>query len=54
MGTSHSSWSRLMTLFAQDKIRAEKMVSETFPLSDWKTGFTKMKNKEGYRFVLIP
>lgn len=54
MGTSCSSWERLMRLFAQDKIQTKQLVSAILPLEDWEKGFAMMRNKEGYRIVLVP
>lgn len=54
IGTSCQSWTRLMILLTQNKLRLDKLVSATFPLSEWEKGFDMTKNKEGYRIVLLP
>lgn len=54
MGSSHQSWQRLMTLFAQNAVHADKLVSAVFPLERWEEAFAMAESGSGYRIVLVP
>jgi len=49
-----SSWDKALQLVDEGKVNLGKMVSDVLPLSDWKEGFKKAKEKNSIKVVLRP
>jgi len=54
LGQRWISWGRSLKLLADGLVKAEPLVSDVLPLTEWKTGFTKVEKKEGLKVILTP
>jgi threonine dehydrogenase-like Zn-dependent dehydrogenase len=43
-----------MRIMAAGKLNLNAVISDKFPLSDWKTAFDKFEAKEGMKILLDP
>lgn len=53
-GYDYISWQKVLRLVEEDKLKYKPLISDVFPMSRWKEGFDKMKNKEAIKVVLKP
>jgi len=49
-----SSWDKAINLVNDGKVNLEELVSDVLPLSNWKEGFRRAKNKNSIKIVLQP
>ena len=49
-----SSWDKAINLVNEGKVNLEELVSDVLPLSNWKEGFRRAKNKNSIKIVLQP
>jgi L-iditol 2-dehydrogenase len=49
-----TAWKRTIRLMAQGKINLKAVISDTFPLSQWKAAFDKFESKKGLKILLDP
>lgn len=54
MGYDSTSWMNCLKLLEQGKIHMEHVISSVIPMSEWKVGFEKVKNKEATKIILVP
>lgn len=54
LGQRWTSWTRGLKLMEEGLVKTEPLVSEILPITEWKTGFTKMERKEGLKILLRP
>jgi len=54
LGQRWISWRRALKLLADGLVKAEPLISDILPLTEWKTGFTKVERKEGLKAILTP
>lgn len=52
--TTHSTWEKLLDLYAIDALQMDVLISARIPLADWKKGFEMFQKKEGNKIFLIP
>jgi len=49
-----SSWQRAVSMLSCHKIEADRIVSHTFPLKQWKAGFESLERLEAIKVLLLP
>jgi len=54
LGQRWTAWKRAIRLMAQGKINLKAVISDKFPLTEWKTAFDKFEAKEGLKILLDP
>ena len=48
------TWSRMMNIFAQGKVRLDDMVSTTLPITEWQRAFTMVEDRSTLKVLLYP
>ena len=54
VGYTPRTWDRVMSLYAQGRIRLCDLISDTLPLSDWERGFDISARKLGLKVLIHP
>jgi L-iditol 2-dehydrogenase len=54
VGYTPSTWDRVMSIYAQGKVRLGDLVSEVLPLSKWEQGFDACATKRGLKVLISP
>jgi len=54
IGQKWTSWNQALKLLSRGLVKAEPLVSDILPLTEWKIGFMKMKRKESIKVILTP
>ena len=54
IGQKWTTWRRALNLLAEGLVKTEPLVSDVFPMTEWKRGFTKMERKESVKVILTP
>jgi len=49
-----TAWKRALRLMAQQKVDLKSVISDKFPLTEWKSAFDKFEAKEGLKILLDP
>jgi L-iditol 2-dehydrogenase len=49
-----ATWSRMMSIFAQGKVRLDDMVSTTLPITDWQRAFDMVEDRGVLKMLLYP
>lgn len=49
-----TAWKRAIALMAQRKVNLKAVISDKFPLTEWKAAFDKFEAKEGLKILLDP
>ena len=49
-----ATWSRMMNIFAQGKLRLDDMVSTTLPITDWQRAFDMVEDRSMLKVLLYP
>jgi L-iditol 2-dehydrogenase len=49
-----ATWSRMMNIFAQGKVRLDDMVSTTLPIIDWQRAFDMVEDRSALKVLLYP
>jgi L-iditol 2-dehydrogenase len=49
-----ATWSRMMSIFAQGKVRLDDMVSATLPITDWQRAFGMVEDRSALKVLLYP
>lgn len=47
-------WDRAIRLIESNKVQLKPLISDVFPLNNWKIAFDKFRNKEGLKILLTP
>jgi L-iditol 2-dehydrogenase len=53
-GSRWTSWEKALQLMAQGKFQLRPLVSDIFPLTEWKKAFDMFEKKQGLKIVLTP
>jgi threonine dehydrogenase-like Zn-dependent dehydrogenase len=53
-GTTNKSFDMFCDLAASGKLNLKPMVTNTFPLADWKKGFDSAEHRDSVKTLLIP
>ncbi len=53
-GHKWTNWDMALKLMSSGQIRVDKMITHTFPLSDWEKGFRAAEALEGIKILLCP
>jgi L-iditol 2-dehydrogenase len=48
------TWQRMMTIYAQGRVRLNDMVSLTLPISDWRTAFDLCADRKALKVLMYP
>ena len=51
---SLDAWDRTMVLLDQRKIELAPIISDVVPLTEWKTAFRRLLDKEGMKILFKP
>lgn len=49
-----SSWERAVSMLSCNKIEADQIVTDTFPLKEWKAAFESLERLEAIKVLLLP
>jgi L-iditol 2-dehydrogenase len=49
-----ATWSRMMNIFAQGKVRLDDLVSTTLPITEWKHAFDMVADRGALKVLLYP
>lgn len=49
-----ATWSRMMNIFAQGKLRLDDMVSTTLPITEWQRAFSMVEDRSTLKVLLYP
>jgi L-iditol 2-dehydrogenase len=49
-----STWERMMRIYAEGRVRLDDLVSETLPISDWRTAFQKCMDRTALKVLMYP
>jgi L-iditol 2-dehydrogenase len=49
-----SSWERAVSMLSGNKIEADRIVTHTYPLKEWKTAFESLEKLEAIKVLLRP
>jgi L-iditol 2-dehydrogenase len=49
-----TAWKRSLLLMAQEKVKLSPLVTDIFPLSEWKNAFETFESKKGLKVILTP
>jgi len=49
-----ATWSRMMNIFAQGRVRLDDMVSTTLPITDWQRAFSMVEDRSALKVLLYP
>jgi len=49
-----ASWSRMMNIFAQGKVRLDDLVSTTLPITEWRRAFDMVADRAALKVLLYP
>jgi len=52
--SSWSSWERAVSMLGSGKIEAERIISHSYPLKEWKAAFSVLETLEGIKILLVP
>lgn len=54
MSTAFTCWDRAIGMLASGSINPELIISDTFPLTEWKKAFNKLESMQSIKVLLIP
>jgi L-iditol 2-dehydrogenase len=54
VGYTPATWERVMSMYAQDRVRLRDLVSHVLPLSDWEEAFDACASKRGVKVLITP
>jgi threonine dehydrogenase-like Zn-dependent dehydrogenase len=54
VGYTPRTWDRVMSIYAQGKLRLRDLVSDVFSLSDWAEAFDACARKRGVKVLITP
>jgi L-iditol 2-dehydrogenase len=49
-----ATWSRMMNIFAQGRVRLDDMVSTTLPITEWQHAFDLVEDRSALKVLLYP
>jgi L-iditol 2-dehydrogenase len=49
-----ATWSRMMNIFAQGKVRLDDLVSKTLPITEWPSAFGMVEDRSALKVLLYP
>jgi L-iditol 2-dehydrogenase len=49
-----ATWSRMMSIFAQGRVRLDDMVSTTLPITEWQRAFDMVEDRSALKVLLYP
>lgn len=54
LGQKRSAWEKGLQLMARGKISTEKLVTDIFPIKEWRQAFAKAESRSGLKIILQP
>jgi L-iditol 2-dehydrogenase len=54
LGQRWTSWKMALKMLSGGLVKAEPLISDVLPISQWETGFQKARRKEGIKIILKP
>ena len=54
LGSTWTAWEKAIQLLAAGTVKANVLVSDVLPITEWKKAFEKFEKKEGFKLVLTP
>jgi len=54
LGQRWTSWKTGLKMLSKGLVKTEPLISDVLPLSQWETGFRKIRMKEGIKVILKP
>jgi L-iditol 2-dehydrogenase len=54
LGQKRTAWQRALKLLAAQHVITGPLVTHTFPLTEWRVAFDRMRAREGVKVVLVP
>jgi L-iditol 2-dehydrogenase len=54
LGQKWTAWERALRLLASGQVVTEPLVTETLPLTEWETAFTKFRSRQAIKIALTP
>jgi L-iditol 2-dehydrogenase len=49
-----TAWRKALLLMSEEKVSVKPLISDVYPLSEWKKAFTKFEEKKGLKILLEP
>lgn len=49
-----SAWDTALRLMAEGRVRTGDLVTDTFPLAEWRRAFDRFESRRGVKMVLEP
>jgi L-iditol 2-dehydrogenase len=49
-----SAWLKAVDLLRTGAVKTEDLITDTFPVTEWKTAFDKFDSKQGVKLLLTP